>query len=36
MRMHRVIFYVSNTLRKLIIRAQVWCLGKCVGLEKEM
>jgi len=34
-RMRRVIFYVSNTLRKLMIRA--WGLGKCVrlGLEKR-
>jgi len=29
--MHRVIFYISNTLRKLMIR--VWCLGECVGSE---
>jgi len=38
-RMHRVVFYISNTLRKVMIRALVWCLGKCFwlgfGLEKE-
>jgi len=37
--MHRVVFYISNTLRKVMIRALVWCLGKCFwlgfGLEKE-
>jgi len=30
-RMHRTIFYISNTLRKLML--SVWCLGKCVGLR---
>jgi len=38
-RMHRVMFCISNTLRKLMIGLRVWCLGKCVGLgfglEKE-
>jgi len=35
--MHRVILYISNTLRKPIIRAEGLVLGKCVGLglEKE-
>jgi len=31
-RMHRVTFYISNTLRKLIIGLIVWCLGKYIGL----
>jgi len=33
--MHRVIFHISNTLRKLMnwwLGLRVWCLGKCVGL----
>ena len=40
-RRHTVIFYISNTLRKLMVRAYGLRLGKCVwlgyglGLEKE-
>jgi len=32
--MHRVIFYIPNTLIKLIIRAWDF-VCRCVGLEKE-
>jgi len=30
--MHKVIFYKSISLRKLMISVSVWFLGKCVGL----
>ena len=29
---HRLIFCISNTLRKVILRLRAWCLGKCVRL----
>jgi len=30
--MHRVIFYITNTLIKLIFALRNSCLGKCVGI----
>jgi len=34
-RMHRVIFYISNTMRNWWLGLRVWCLSKCVGLGLE-
>jgi len=30
--MHRMIFYMSNTMRNWWLGLRVWCLSKCVGL----